>query len=977
MFFLLSEVSGMKKTVLLCLAGIVIFLIKFDSAFGQKKDGRLTGRILDEAGNEALFGAVVMVEGSGKGASADFEGNFALSLAEGSYTVTFKMLGYQVRQFKGVKINSGENTPLTVYLRQLARDVEEVEIVAEAARNNENALLKDQRAAGSIGSGVTAEMLTKTPDRNLSESFRRISGTSVREGKFAMVRGLSERYNMGQLNGVSISSTESDRKAFSLELFPSNLLDKIVVSKTATPDQPGDVAGGLIKIQTLDIPNSSSVQFTIAGEYNSLTTGKNFERIKASSTDVLGFDNGLRSIPEGAWTTEQADRNPDAQERARQSLAFNHQVSPQVYRAAPNLSGQFTLAKRGQIAGKTCGLIFSLNYYRNNLRNEFSSELPTINLGTNEIKENSFTRQDRYKTLTSLSSVLNLSMKPSAGSKISFRNFASQTGNNLSQFSVSEYRNIISPNLSEYIEKSSIVSFYEQNSLLSNQLSYEKFLDTEGGKLEVIAGTSYLYRNTPDYSRLNYDRSGNIDSSGVITERPQITTGVLPPVSFNQDYSGKFFSTMKEFSFSPSVQVSKAYRLLKIKHLAKAGVSLQSRNRNFNGRNYLYNRGSETGNLAFLPPDSIFAPGNFFPNAFTLWETTQKSDFYNASAFLKAGFLMNETFFGQHGSRLIYGLRYESYEQTIEATEIGKKNPGRNTSIISDLLPSFNAILNFNSAFGIRAAWSRTLNRPEFRELAGFTFFEPSQNVYFYGNPGLVRSSIQNFDLKGEWYPSAGSLLSLNLFYKKFTNPIEVTRGFVTTLPTFTYTNRDAASSYGWELEYRQRLSMLDSLLKTNIFSDFSVFGNFSWIRSEVVYNQTNFKRPIHGQSPYIINAGIQYQYEPLAMEIFLSYNRTGPRVAFLDDQNYAALIWEKPRDIIDLSIGKTLGKWNFKIIGGDLLGQDLIQYIVLDRGGRKADNKGLFGWISNTPNYQEGQDIPFFRFTNPRNLRFSINRTF
>ena len=362
MFFLLSEVSGMKKTVLLCLAGIVIFLIKFDSAFGQKKDGRLTGRILDEAGNEALFGAVVMVEGSGKGASADFEGNFALSLAEGSYTVTFKMLGYQVRQFKGVKINSGENTPLTVYLRQLARDVEEVEIVAEAARNNENALLKDQRAAGSIGSGVTAEMLTKTPDRNLSESFRRISGTSVREGKFAMVRGLSERYNMGQLNGVSISSTESDRKAFSLELFPSNLLDKIVVSKTATPDQPGDVAGGLIKIQTLDIPNSSSVQFTIAGEYNSLTTGKNFERIKASSTDVLGFDNGLRSIPEGAWTTEQADRNPDAQERARQSLAFNHQVSPQVYRAAPNLSGQFTLAKRGQIAGKTCGLIFSLNY---------------------------------------------------------------------------------------------------------------------------------------------------------------------------------------------------------------------------------------------------------------------------------------------------------------------------------------------------------------------------------------------------------------------------------------------------------------------------------------------------------------------------------------------------------------------------------------------------------------------------------------
>jgi hypothetical protein len=190
----------------------------------------------------------------------------------------------------------------------------------------------------------------------------------------------------------------------------------------------------------------------------------------------------------------------------------------------------------------------------------------------------------------------------------------------------------------------------------------------------------------------------------------------------------------------------------------------------------------------------------------------------------------------------------------------------------------------------------------------------------------------------------------------------------------FTYSNRDEANSYGWEVEGRTRLKGLDSLMGTRFFSRIGLFGNFSWIRSEVLYKQINFKRPIHGQSPYIINAGIQYSGENPNIEVFLSYNRIGPRVAFLDDVSFGALIWEKPRDIVDISIGKTVGKWNFKLTGGDLLGQDLIQYIVLDRGGRQPDNKGLFGWISNAPNYQAGQDVPFFRFTNPRNIRFSVS---
>jgi len=954
----------------------LIFIVLFQlNLKAQTKEGQLTGRILDEAGNEPLFGAVLVVTGTGKGATADFDGNFRISLPEGSYEVVFKYLGYQIRQFQGVKIKSGENTPLTVYLRQMAKDIKEVEIVVEAARNNENALLKDQRAASSIGSGITAEMLTKTPDRNLSESFRRISGTSVREGKFAMVRGLSERYNMGQLNGVAITSTESDKKAFSLELFPSNLLDKIVVSKTATPDQPGDVAGGLIKIQTLDIPNANTMQVSLAGEYNSLTTFKDFSRIKQSGTDNLGFDNGFRSIPVNAWSTNKAFANEDAQERSRQSTSFNHQVVPEQFKATPNFSGQFSMGRRGKVFGKTSGLVFSLNYYQNNLRNFFSSEYPTINPGL-PITENDQTFQDRYKTLTSLSAILNASIRPDAASKISFRNFFSQTGSNLSQFSRREKSEYANPSAILYDEKTTTVSFYEQNSLLSHQLGYERNIGTEGGKLEVITGLNYLYRNTPDYSRMIYARNGTYDIEKGKTEKFTASMlGAGNPTSFSNDISGKFFSEMKELSTSGEVNYSQPFKILNVKNLAKAGVLIQNRERSFDGRNYLY-KGGELGNsVTSLSPDSLFREENFAPNYLTLFEITLRSDFYNARTRTRAAFLMNETSIGNNGSKIIYGFRHESYFQEIDAANPPPaKVRNIRSSTVNDFLPSVNLKWNLGTQVSLRGAYSQTVNRPELRELAGFLFYDPNQNFYIYGNPELVRAKVTNYDLKAEWYASDATFLSLNLFYKNFKNPIEVTRGFQTAITVFTYSNRDEANSYGWEVEGRTRLKGLDSLMGTRFFSRIGLFGNFSWIRSEVLYKQINFKRPIHGQSPYIINAGIQYSGENPNIEVFLSYNRIGPRVAFLDDVSFGALIWEKPRDIVDISIGKTVGKWNFKLTGGDLLGQDLIQYIVLDRGGRQPDNKGLFGWISNAPNYQAGQDVPFFRFTNPRNIRFSVS---
>jgi outer membrane receptor protein involved in Fe transport len=946
-------------------------------SFSQNaKTGKLGGKILDATSNEPLFGAAVFIKSINAGTTTDFDGKFQFQAPAGIYSVEIKMLGYQTKQIENVKITENEIKLLNLYLNETSVETREVEIVADVSNNNEDALLKDQKASNSINSGVSAELLSKTPDRNLSESFRRISGTSIREGKFAMVRGLSERYNMGQLNGVAITSTESDRKAFNLELFPSNLLDKIVVSKTATPDQPGDMAGGLIKIQTLDIPYSNSFQASFAVEHHSLTTGKDFSQLNHSPTDFLGFDNGLRQIPKGVMSAEQSQLNQNLQLRSDQSLAFNHNYVPSTRRAAPNLSGQISLGRRGKLFGKTAGLVASLNYYQTHLRNEFFYLFPTINVdsGGATIKESVRQRQDRFRTTSSLSAVLNGSVKPSSSTKISLRNFFSQTGSNLTQLGLSEAGNRLDSNTLEYSEKRSSVSFYEQNSLVSSQLSFEKFIGTEGGKLEWVSGHTYLYRNTPNYSRLIFDRQGIVRTGEEKTDRFEATFGVLPPVSFANDLSGKFFSEMDEQSFSHGLNLQLPFSIAKLKNMGKVGALYQTRSRTFDGRNFLYTRGRDYNEIKNLGPDSIFRPENFSPNRITLFETTNKADFYKAQTALSAAYLMNETLIGKGGSKIIYGLRYESFFQEIDAANPPPaKQRNIKSSTVEDWLPSVNANFNLGQKWAIRGAYSQTVNRPELRELAGFLFFEPSQNVYFYGNPELVRTKIKNYDLKLEWYPQESAFISLNGFYKTFDKPIEVTRGFQTALQAFTYSNRDEATSYGWELEARYRLNGLDSALGTRFFSKFTIFGNFSWIRSEVVYAQTNFKRPIQGQSPYIINAGIQYSHDKSGLDVLTTYNRIGPRVAFLDDQNYAALIWERPRDLIDLSISKNLKSWNLKIIFGDLLQQDLIQYIVFDRGGRKKDNTGLFGWVSNAPFYQEGQDIPNFRFTQGRTIRFAV----
>ena len=219
------------------------------------------------------------------------------NLQPGVYKISAKYISYKSKLIDGVTVKAGEVTNLNIILEENTTDLKEVIISASYNRESVNTLLLEQKNAVAVSDGISADAIKRTPDNNASDVMKRISGASIQENKFAVIRGLNDRYNLAFINGAPLPSTESDRKAFSFDLFPSNMLDNLVIYKTATPDMPAEFAGGIIQISTKEIPEEGFISASASGSYNSITTGKTKLASEGSKTDWLGYDNGLRDIP--------------------------------------------------------------------------------------------------------------------------------------------------------------------------------------------------------------------------------------------------------------------------------------------------------------------------------------------------------------------------------------------------------------------------------------------------------------------------------------------------------------------------------------------------------------------------------------------------------------------------------------------------------------------------------------------------------
>lgn len=880
------------------------FTILATVAFSQAK---INGKVIS-ATNETLSGTSIKLEGpTSRTVAADVEGRFSISVKPGKYTLTFSRVGYQTKVLEDIEAKEGiESNDLNVVL-DVKTTTTEVVVRSSARKESSNAMIVFQKTNTAMSSGLAADFIRRTPDRNTSDVLKRVSGASIQDNKFVVVRGLSDRYNQALLNNALMPSSEPDKKAFSFDIIPAAMIDNIIINKTATPDLPGEFAGGLVQVNTRDIPTKNQLNVTVSLGYNSQSTFKSFTGNQRSSTAWLGFDGGDRNLPSSMPNTVTYRGLTDNEKIAISKDFDGNAYGERVNTAAPirtvNLAWSNTKTFKNEAK---LGSIISV-YYRNASiiydeveRGRYEKVRTPIFTGT-EI-------QNRYST--NLGVMANFTYMKGA-TKISFRNI-------LNQVYEENYLNRNVENIGRLQNVSLRSNFLNQRLLVSSQIEGEHLLSQSRGiKFIWNANGSFNSKSQPDFRTAQYTR--NLGA----------TTGAY---TLDDDDTRRFFSELKDYSTGLNGTLVVPFSMGGLKQTMKLGGSTLLRFRDFNARVFRYRPVGNNADLT-IPYDKMFLTSNINSNGLLLEEQTQNTDRYFGISVLNSGYLMFDNKLS-NSLRVIWGARAEFFEQFLSSRDLALNRVRVNTQKW-DFLPSINITNSFNNQHQIRFAVSQTVARPEFREIAPFQFFDYESIWGIGGETTLRRTKIFNADIRYEYYPKSGEMISIGAFTKKFTDPIELRMdgGSNADRWLFSYTNAASATLVGAEVEIRKGMDFVSDQLK-----DFTFIGNVTVLKSTVKLNstqasgkETTQNRPLFGQSPYLINAGFQYTNNEKGFNASILYNRQGPRLSLVGDPDGAGFydMYEKSRNLLDVQVSKKVlnNAGEFKLTVSDIFNNQFAFY--------------------------------------------------
>ncbi|HRD80823.1 MAG: outer membrane beta-barrel protein [Saprospiraceae bacterium] len=886
---------------------LFILLMLSTTAFSQANlFGTLSGVILDKSSKETIIGANIMVVGTEFGTATDFDGFFAINnVPAGKYTVQISYIGYENITISDVEVKAGENFKLDVVMSSGSLVLEEITVTEYRKTNTVQAVLLEVKQAKQVVSGVSSQQITRSQDNNAAQVMARIPGVTIVDGRFVMIRGLSERYNNVMINNVTAPSTEVDRRTFSFDLISTSALDRMLIYKSGSAEYPGDFAGGVIKLFTVEDVENNFTRLNVGLGYRANTSLMPYWQSKGSTTDFLGFDNGFRQLPSNFPRTralKESGRNAQLRQDAAHSLPNNWQ--PTEGMATPDYSVGFTLGRNMTLGGKKLSTITSVNYstsfqhFNRDFNRYFSWEDQTRPIDLRfQFNDASYEKQNRISILS------NWKWKSGNRSTITFKNLFNQIGENetilRSGFDFIQRPN---DNLQNYLLG------YRMRSIYTGQLEGNHQL-SDLSALRWVAGGSFLRELEPDLRRFRTFRPKDQGDQNFIMQ--------LPPSS-NLFDTGRYYGDLMEFSANHGMDYSRKLPGVGSKGATlKGGYYADYRYRDFDSRyvSYLYPGffdPSVREQLERLPLDEVFSNENIRTNnGFVLEEGTRGIDSYNASSITGAAYLSGEASVGRID--LTGGLRGEYNVQTIKTVDdvVGLLKVNNPTFA---LLPFVNAGLNLNDDNLLRLAYSRTVNRPEFRELAPFVFYDYKLEAGRFGNPDLQSAGIHNIDLRYEMYPRPGETFSVGLFYKYFNNPIENKTVITTEQPQFTYINADFARSYGIEVELRKSLR---GMTGSAFLDRFSVNANASLIRSTVDLGASataqDRVRPLQGQSPYIVNVALYYEEPVSNLNAALIYNIFGDRIFSVGDVLFPT-IYELSRNSLDFTITKRVKRVSYKL---------------------------------------------------------------
>ena len=715
--------------------------------------GKIEGRVTDSKTGAALVGVSVIVKNTNKGISTDQEGRYVISADAGSkVTLVFSYNG-TTKEVEDIEVINGKVTEQNISLEIKAKTGENVVVRSTSTARKESniALIAYQKNTSVVAQVISSETIKRSPDKNTSEVLKRVPGTSVQEGKYLIVRGLADRYNQAMLNGILLSSTEPDRKTFSFDIFPASMIDNIIINKAFVPELPGEWAGGLVQVNTKDIPSKDFVNVQIGTGFNTNVIGHDFYTYKGSNLDFLGFDNKVRTLP-GSFpnkTTFNALTDNEKLSLGKTIASNNWAVDKKS--AAPNASLQLSGGFTGTIFKKKIGAIFAINYNRSIKRNVFKNSFFTVN--NNLASPDFIYNTDKYAEDVLWGGLANCSIQLNSNNKVTVKNLFNVNATNYAALRTGQ----------EFINGSADNVRSRELALRTNifyntQISGDHNTPKLKAKFNWYGSFNILDQYIPQQRRISY-----IQINGIGNYEASISQGQ------SQKSGSVFYSNLSDYIYTAGADLSKSFTLFGNKQTVKGGYFFQVKDRLFDSRPFyikLYDNSLKT-----LPEDQIFSDANFAPGKLGFDEFVGKQYRYLANSILNAGYLQFDNLFSDK-FRAVWGLRVEDFDQLIGSV---KKTDSRFVHTeVRDFLPALNLTYKLNQKTNIRLSGSQTVVRPEFRELTDFAFYDFELGATVIGNKELQRTKITNADLRYELYPRAGELFTLGVFYKYFTTPIEV-----------------------------------------------------------------------------------------------------------------------------------------------------------------------------------------------------------
>lgn len=901
-------------SALLC---VCLLLSSFLSAFAVD-NGKVTGKVTDQKSGEALIGVTVIVQGTSTGAVTDVEGRYTLNLAPGTYTLEFKYMGYQTKAVSEVVVKQGAPTQLPVIMDEpKSKELQEVVIRGSFKQETINALYTAQKNNVAVSDGISADVIKKSPDRSTGEVLKRVSGTTIQDNKFVIVRGLSDRYNTALVDNGVLPSTEPNRKAFSFDIIPANMIDNIIITKSATPDLPGDFAGGVINVQTKEIPDQHFFDIAVGSSYNTASTFKSFKSGYKSSTDFLGFDGGRQLPTSFPATSAIANNQLTVTEQRNAMKSLNNDYSIKDKKGLPGINLQATLGNHWSTKkDASVGMIAAITY----------SHTESVLRDVVRRYDNFDYKDNAYKYSTNLGGVLNFGY--SAGkSKIVWKNLYNRIFDD--NFLFREGDNLGSNKYINYYAYDLI-----QKSLFKTAVEGEHQVGKGQSKINWLLSFNKVTNNQPDQRKVSYGKNLG-DETAVLTA----DIGTVGKAN------NRLFSDLDENIYIASANYSHPFRFLNNKSSFKIGGLFQRRSRDFHAR-YIglkldaLKDGSEA--VSQRPITTLYANDVIENGFYTLDDITSTVDEYRATTNTGAGYLQLDNRLSDK-FRLVWGIRVESFGLKLNSPIVGPTIKVDKDWL--DVLPSANLTYSLNKSSNLRASYYRTIARPELRELAPLSYYDYEMSSLINGNANLVRSQIDNADIRYELFPNAGEIFSGSVFYKHFKNPIEskVTSSGLSQYDV-TPVNYNSAYNIGAEVELRKKLGFL---AENSFLNNTTFYANLAYIKSVVDDNTiVNAKdRPLSGQSNYVINTSLSYALPGDKVSFNLLYNRIGQRLYLVgegggaDGSGKLGNIYESPRNLLDFQANMNISKRSsFRLNIKDLLNAKY-RFYYDQNGNNKFDN--------------------------------------